>query len=117
MERMNWDKFEKGVKSLVKQISNSGYYFNGIYGVARGGLPLAVRLSHLLNLPLINHSHTITRKTLITDDLVDSGKTLEGFKGFKICTLYYKPQSIVKPDFYAFTTTRWVCFPWEMKIK
>jgi hypoxanthine phosphoribosyltransferase len=33
----------------------------------------------------------------------------------RIATLYYKPLSVTKPDFYEKETRRWVVFPWETK--
>ena len=64
------------------------------------------------------------KKILIVDDTVDSGKSAElvrahlyrkGVKEAKILTLYYKPWSIVKPDYYGKETTDWIVFPWEIK--
>lgn len=33
----------------------------------------------------------------------------------KILTLYYKPWSIVKPDYYSREISNWIVFPWEIK--
>ncbi len=62
------------------------------------------------------------RKILIVDDIADSGHSLrlvrayllrQGAKDVKICAMYFKPWSIVIPDFYARETDAWVCFPHE----
>lgn len=66
---------------------------------------------------------------LVCDDLADTGHTLlhltnkiEGAVAIggckdlnvvKFATLFYKPQSVVCPDFFVDTTTSWVVFPWE----
>jgi hypoxanthine phosphoribosyltransferase len=59
---------------------------------------------------------------LIVDDIADSGKTLQFLQSkiahndkisVVIATLYYKEGSIVKPDYYVETTSRWIVFPWE----
>lgn len=64
------------------------------------------------------------KKVLITDDVADSGKSLKvarehleqcGASQVKIATIYYKPWSIVKPDFYISETEAWIVFPWERK--
>ena len=64
------------------------------------------------------------KKVLILDDVADTGKTLKlvkeyllskGVKQVKIATIYYKPWSIVKPDYYKKETKKWVVFPWERK--
>ena len=62
------------------------------------------------------------KRVLVVDDVSDTGHSLKvvanhlrrkGAKEIKICTLYFKPHSIFKPDYYAKTTTKWVIFPWE----
>jgi len=63
------------------------------------------------------------KKILLVDDIADSGKSLklvkehlaeQGATDVKICALYYKPWSIVMPDFSARTTDAWICFPHEI---
>ncbi|HID60379.1 MAG TPA: phosphoribosyltransferase, partial [Hadesarchaea archaeon] len=63
------------------------------------------------------------KRVLLVDDIADSGRSLElvrqhlyeqGAKDVKICTLYHKPWSTVKPDFNARKTNAWVCFPHEI---
>lgn len=62
------------------------------------------------------------KNVLIVDDVVDSGRTLEivteqvrlrGAKNVKSAVLYYKPKSIIKPDYFVHETVEWVVFPWE----
>jgi len=64
------------------------------------------------------------KKVLVVDDIADTGKTLrlaiahlkeQGAKQTKTSTLYYKPCSILVPDFYERQTSNWVVFPWETK--
>jgi hypoxanthine phosphoribosyltransferase len=64
------------------------------------------------------------RKVLVVDDIADTGKSLrlviahlkqQGVKQTKTATLYYKPCSVLVPDFYARQTHNWVVFPWETK--
>jgi hypoxanthine phosphoribosyltransferase len=59
---------------------------------------------------------------LVVDDVSDTGESLKvavehldvcGAKGIKTATLYYKPQSIFKPDFFIVQTEQWIIFPWE----
>jgi len=68
-------------------------------------------------------SSEVTGKTvLLVDDVSDSGGSLKVAKdyllaqkasGIKTVTLYYKPRSIFKPDFFNGTTEDWIIFPWE----
>lgn len=64
------------------------------------------------------------KKVLIVDEIADTGKSLKlvkdhiskkGASEVKIATIYYKPWSVVKPDYYERETRRWVVFPWEIK--
>lgn len=62
------------------------------------------------------------KKVLLADDIADSGKSLlvamEYLKPLnpsqvKTATIHFKPDSIVRPDFFHSTTTAWVIYPWE----
>ena len=64
------------------------------------------------------------KKVLLVDDIADSGKSLQlakmhlqaqGVTEIKTATLYYKPQSALKPDFYEKQTCNWLIFPWDIK--
>lgn len=64
------------------------------------------------------------KRILIVDEVADTGKSLkmvkehivsEGAKEVRTTTVYYKPWSIVKPDYYAKQTSDWIVFPWEIK--
>jgi len=64
------------------------------------------------------------KKVLVVDEVADTGKSLklikehlakEGATEVKIATIYYKPWSIITPDYYARETSRWIVFPWEVK--
>jgi len=64
------------------------------------------------------------KKVLVVDDVADTGKSLSlvrshleerGALDIKIVTLYFKPWSVVVPDWYDKETSSWVIFPWERK--
>ena len=64
------------------------------------------------------------KKALIVDDVADTGKSLQlvrehvlqqGVAEVRIATMYKKPWSIIKPDYYETETSCWVVFPWETK--
>jgi len=64
------------------------------------------------------------RKLLVVDDVADTGKSLrlvkkhlleEGATELKIATIYYKPWSLITPDYYMKKTKSWIVFPWERK--
>lgn len=64
------------------------------------------------------------KKVLLVDDIADTGKSLQlarahvlqrGAAEVRVATLYKKPGSAVKPDYYEAETSLWVVFPWETK--
>lgn len=61
-------------------------------------------------------------KILLFDDVADTGHSLKfvqdilverGAKEVKTATLFYKPHSIVRPDYFAAETTAWIVFQYE----
>lgn len=77
--------------------------------------------------PVITQPVSVTvhgKRTLIVDDIADTGKSLrlvrshlkeQSAADVKIATIYYKPWSVVKPDWYERETKHWVIFPWERR--
>ena len=64
------------------------------------------------------------KKVLVVDDVADTGESLrlvrahlgeQGASEVKIATIYYKPWSVVIPDYYEKETRSWIVFPWERK--
>jgi len=64
------------------------------------------------------------KKVLVVDDVADTGESLrlvraylkeQGASEVKIATIYYKPWSVVIPDYYEKETKSWIIFPWERK--
>jgi len=107
------------LNQLVKKIEQENFFKKllFIYGIQRGGLPIAVHLSHYLNLPLSDRLNIFTPADtiLIVDDIAHTGETLKEYAslGYITTTLYYKKQSIVKPNVYILETNKWIVFPWE----
>jgi hypoxanthine phosphoribosyltransferase len=63
------------------------------------------------------------KKVLVVDDVADTGRSLDMVKEHvqqqeaaetRIATLYYKPWSSVKPDYYEKETEKWIVFPWDV---
>lgn len=108
-----WREFDKDTKKIAGKIKRSKKRFDGIHGIPRGGLTLAVSLSHLLNLPILIGG--VTKNTLVVDDVSDVGSTLTPFKERKatIVTIFYKPWSKIEPDIWLRKTKDHIVFPWE----
>jgi hypoxanthine phosphoribosyltransferase len=70
------------------------------------------------------HTQLTDKKVLLVDDVSDGGRSLQlakkhleqqGAKEIKIATVYAKPGTITKPDYYEKETSHWIVFPWEAK--
>ena len=122
LHNVSWNQFERGVKHLLEALHEFedlyGQRFVNVYGIPRGGMCLATKLSYLLGRPLLMDDAQITNDTLIVDDCTNTGKTLRPFQDRKLKTLTFvhKPNvSGMTPTFYCFTTNATINFPWESK--
>jgi hypoxanthine phosphoribosyltransferase len=131
----------------AQKIHRNGYKPDIIICIARGGVIPARILTDLLEAPelamiqiefyvdigqptvqpALKQPLTLNikdKKTLLVDDIVDTGKSLnlakthlqqQGASQTITATLYAKPHSTTMPDYYEKQTSRWVVFPWETK--
>ena len=77
--------------------------------------------------PVITQSLPVSirdERILIVDDIADSGETLElamkylqyhGAKSIHTATLFMKPKSKIKPDYFVNETSAWIVFPNEIR--
>ena len=106
-----WSEFDK----CVEKISNKCRFkeFSGIYGVPRGGLCLAVALSHKLKIELISEP---IKNSLIVDDVYETGLTLTTFKDIE-GVMFFVLFSKIKPTWwntvFISKKSQWIVFPWE----
>ena len=123
---ISWNEFNDNVEKLVSKIKDVDY----IVGIPRGGLILAVTLSHKLDLKhmTVDHLEKLEdlnflnydrKKILIVDDISDSGQTLKYYKkaGYTTATLDVRSTTITKPDYYVnwIDNADWIVYPWERK--
>lgn len=119
IEKYSYEQFERDVEQIVQWINKNNLKFTGIYGVPRGGLILAVILSHKLKIPLLTYRLEITNRTLIVDDISDTGETLKDtLLGLrvkpKVVTLFIHTNTKVLPDYFLREKKEdWVHFWWE----
>ena len=88
-----------------------------VYGQPRGGLVLAVMLSHALDIHLTRDLGFRGRSdTIFVDDIIDSGKTLEGQggpDGFHSVLCMFKKRGMPVEAWVTLDENEWICFPWE----
>ena len=109
-----WSEFDKSVEYIANECKFLD--FSGIYGVPRGGLCLAVALSHKLKTNLITEPK---KNSLIVDDIYETGITLNSFKDIEGAT-FFVLFSKIKPTWWNSVRTakkkEWIVFPWENSI-
>ena len=106
-----WSEFDKSVNYIANQCKKMK--LTGIYGVPRGGLCLAVALSHKLNLQLLEKP---LKNSLIVDDVYETGITLGNFKnieGVNLFVLISKKKPIWWKSVSLSLKEEWIVFPWE----
>ena len=106
-----WSEFDKSVEHIYNKCKF--IEFSGIYGVPRGGLCLAVALSHKLKINLISKP---IKNSLIVDDVYETGITLNTFKnieGAMFFVLFSKIKPIWWNTVHISEKSEWIVFPWE----
>ena len=109
-----WEEFDKSVEYIANQCKF--LEFSGIYGVPRGGLCLAVALSHKLKINLISEPK---KNSLIVDDIYETGMTLKTFKDIQ-GVMFFVLFSKIEPTWWNAVNIskkkEWIVFPWENTI-
>lgn len=117
---ISYMQYDSLMKKLVSKVNSHLHkkrinQYDGFFGLRRGGYPIAVHLSHHCGLPVL---YRPTKKTIIVDDISDSGNTLQKYKDKKlfIVTLFCKTKTKVVPNIYIKMVKEedWVVHPWEM---
>ena len=109
-----WDEFDKSVEYIANQCKF--LEFSGIYGIPRGGLCLAVALSHKLRVNLIREP---LKNSLIVDDVYETGitlNTLKNIEGAKFFVLFSKNKPTWWNSVHITEKSDWIVFPWENNL-
>ena len=112
MKELSWQQFDQAVSSLAQQFK--GRAFSGVFGVPRGGLCLAVALSHALERPLLLAP---AADALIVDDVYETGRTLEALReqfpdaSFAVWVSKCQPRWWTTVE--VSSANDWLIFPWE----
>ena len=106
-----WNEFDQSVEQIADKCKF--LEFSGIYGVPRGGLCLAVALSHKLKIKLISEP---IKDSLIVDDVYETGMTLNTLKDIE-GAMFFVLVSKIKPTWWnsvhIYENKEWIVFPWE----
>tara|TARA_R100000008_G_C3586229_1_gene172545 strand:+ start:1011 stop:1442 length:432 start_codon:yes stop_codon:yes gene_type:complete len=125
---IKWNGLEVYVNELCDMItkdcrdrgSTPKETFEGIYGIPRGGLIIAVMMSHKLDIKYIDRLNEMYgKKFLVVDDIADTGHTLRSMKAevfdhAQFATIHYHKDSVVEPDYWVKQKDNdWIIYPWE----
>lgn len=140
----NWTEYQDLTQKLAATLLSKEKPFDRVIGIARGGLTLGHLFSDFMRIPIstiaiqsytdikqqgqvtitgILHTSIKGQRVLLVDDVADTGKTLVRAEAYLrsyqpesiiTATLYYKPRSIFKPNYFLVTTSKWILFPYEV---
>lgn len=138
-----WDEYHTLAYQLAASIFGDKTRMEQIVAISRGGLTFGHLLSDFLHIPIATISIqsysdiqkqgevTLTEKCrtlisqkhiLLVDDVADTGKTFKRAisylrhvkpKSITTVSMFYKPHSIYRPDYFAKETKKWILFPYE----
>jgi GTP cyclohydrolase I len=110
-----WDDMIKAVDKIDPKCLKGIKY---IWGIPRGGVPLAVYMAQKFGLILVD-SHRSYDNCLTVDDIADSGKTLMRWEHYKKFVLVVKKKTPPIPNLISppmiIEDDCWIDFPWENK--
>jgi hypoxanthine phosphoribosyltransferase len=145
-EILTWERFGAASADLARRVADDGFRPDAILAIARGGLPLGGALAYALGVkrvflmnvefytgvdarlpapvilpPELRMSDLSGARLLVTDDVADTGATLELVRDtcrraageVRTAVLYEKPGSTVRCDYVWCATDRWITFPWS----
>jgi xanthine phosphoribosyltransferase len=141
---VSWDQFHRDCRALAWRLNGSGP-FEAIVSITRGGLVPSAIVARELGVRIIdticivsygefkqletldvlkdvapNISEADPAKTLVVDDLVDTGKTAllvrQKLPGAHIATVYAKPKGRPQVDTFVTEVSQdtWIYFPWDL---
>lgn len=116
--RLTHSQYRKYVEAAVAKAVKAGRKYAAVFGIPRGGHYPAAIAAEMLGVPQIFDPAKITRKTLIVDDIADSGETMRKWKSGKGSDFLavVRNRKSVSPDFFGVDNSArgdWVIFPDE----
>jgi len=140
---VSWNDYHSLSQKIAATILGSQPRVDEIVAISRGGLTFGHLLSDLLRVPIATitiqsyidiqtqgevkitarlQTSIKGKHVLLVDDVSDTGKTLKRAVTYlhrlspasvATATIFYKPHSVFRPDFFAQQTTKWILFPYE----
>jgi len=119
---VNWQGFEHACIAIARYVTDSGFKPEAILGIPRGGLNLAVRLSHLLTVPMTDNPNYCVAPCLIVDDLIDTGYTvtrvlrsMPKLRNYRIVCWHLRDGADIQPHFHVESALNDnIIYPWKI---
>lgn len=114
---LTWTMFDLMIAEITDSLKETN--IDAIYGQPRGGLPIAVALSHTLEKPLVTDIKFIKdmkkmgKSVLWVDDIVDTKKTFNESKEDFTHFVSWVSRVNIYGLLHISTSNKWVIFPWE----
>lgn len=116
--KVTWQDIEDYINYVYANYKDEK--ITGVYGIPRGGIILAVLISHKFNIPMLMAP---IEDCIIVDDICDSGESLVHYQNnssgdkkhkYHITTMFYKKNDLVEPElWYKEKENNWIVYPWE----
>jgi xanthine phosphoribosyltransferase len=126
---MTWEHFEEAIQSAVAELSQHALPPDrpiGVYGIPRGGLILAVTLSHRLSIPWLPKPQP---GCILVDDVIETGHTMQTLinsvhkqhPGQSLdwrAWVWISKNLLPRIGYHRYVDPKtWVCFPWSDPLK
>lgn len=111
--RLSWAAFDAAVDAMAEMVKDRAPRARSIRGVPRGGLPLAVALSHRTGLPLATPEDV--EGVVVVDDVVETGRTFREWGAAADLFLCWISKTPEVPAQFVIRLPAdvWIIFPWE----
>ena len=110
---LRWHEFDSAVEHLATLVKSPV----AVCGAPRGGLPLAVALSHKLCIPLSTAPYNAPQDMLWIDDIYESGRTWSENAQFGQRLVWINKSTSDIPCVEQEEPNVWLVAPWENKEK
>lgn len=112
MEKIDFGQYDDAIFTLAGKIKENGKEYKALYPIPRGGYYPAIKLSELLGIRIASRLNPRV-PTLIVDDIVDSGKTLEPYANYDKAVVYAKDYAKDKVQYFGEVKADWLLIPDE----
>lgn len=113
MRTLTYGEYDESIEKLAEKIKSSGKSYDYLFPIPRGGYYPAIKLSELLSIP-VTSVYDKKEKTLVVDDIVETGSTLSEYGNADKAVVFAESYSVDKVQYYGEVKTEWLMLPDEV---